>query len=565
MYLISGGLPVKLIGNNTLLTSNIYSDKSRKKVNNFRSNYKGKKASETMEQLKISFLSAVLGGIVLLFLHLYNVFVTKPKAIRSRLEKQGIRGPSPSFLLGNISEIKRIQHEEASRAAQQEVGMISHNWSPTAFAYLEKYKNDYGPIFMYSAGSIQVICITQMDLVKEINQCTSLSLGKPSYLSKDRGPLLGQGILASSGPLWAHQRKVIAPELYLEKVKGMVNLMGDSTLSLVKDWESRIETEGEGVAEISVDTDMKSLAADVISRACFGSSYSKGQEIFSKFGSLLEVMSKEPVGVPALRYLPTKNNREIWRLEKEINSMILQVVKERCESSCEKDLLQMILEGAKSCGDYNGVPLNVSCDKFIVDNCKNIYFAGHETSAITASWSFLLLALYPEWQDRVRTEVLRICKGNRPNSEMLRSMKTVTMVIQETLRLYPPAGFVFREALDDINFKDIVIPKGMGIQVPIPILQHNPDLWGPDAHDFNPERFANGIIGACKIPQAYMPFGAGPRACAGQHFAMAELKVILSLILSKFSFSLSPKYRHSPVVRVNIVPQHGITLHVKRI
>lgn len=72
---------------------------------------------------------------------------------------------------------------------------------------------------MYSAGTIQIICITDMDLVKEISQCTSLTLGKPTYLSKDRGPLLGQGILASSGPLWAHQRKVIAPQLYPERVK----------------------------------------------------------------------------------------------------------------------------------------------------------------------------------------------------------------------------------------------------------------------------------------------------------------------------------------------------------
>lgn len=139
------------------------------------------------------------------------------------------------------------------------------------------------------------------------------------------------------------------------------------------------------------------------------------------------------------------------------------------------------------------------------------------------------------------------------------------MVIQETLRLYPPAGFVFREALDDIKFKDIVIPKGMGIQVPIPILQQNPEAWGSDAHEFNPERFANGVMAACKFPQAYMPYGAGPRACAGQHFAIAELKVILSLLLSNFSFSPSPNYQHCPVVRVNIVPRNGITLLVRRV
>ncbi|KAJ0053697.1 hypothetical protein Pint_00056 [Pistacia integerrima] len=484
--------------------------------------------------------------------------------LRSRLQKQGIKGPSPSFLLGNITQIKQIQQEAATAKCQQNLGIL-HNWPSTAFAYLETYRNQYGPIYMYTVGIIQIICITDMDLVKEINQCTSLSLGKPSYLSKDRGPLLGQGILTSNGQLWSHQRKVIAPELYLDRVKGMAKLMVDSTLSLVKSWEGRIPSEG-GIAEIRVDKDMQNLAADVISRACFGSSYTKGQLIFNKFESLLEVMSKRTVGVPGLRYLPTKNNRKIWKLEKEIATMILQVVKDRIEcSSHEKDLLQMIIEGAKSCDDHNGVPLNISYDKFIVDNCKNIYFAGHETSALTASWSFLLLALHPEWQDRVRAEVVRVCKDGNPDADMLRSMKSLTMVIQETLRLYPPAGFVFREALDDIKFKNIVIPEGMGIQVPIPLLQQNPDLWGPDAHEFNPERFAKGISGACKIPQAYMPFGAGPRACAGQHFAMTELKVIISLVLSKFSFALSPNYHHSPMIRVNIVPENGITLHIKRV
>ncbi|KAJ4727304.1 Cytochrome P450 [Melia azedarach] len=395
--------------------------------------------------------------------------------------------------------------------------------------------------------------------------CTSLTLGKPTYLSKDRGPLLGQGILASSGPLWAHQRKVIAPQLYPERVKGMLKLMVDSTTSMVKSWESIIESEG-GIAEIRVDKYMQSLAADVISRACFGSNYSRGQEIFLKFESLVQLMSKGLVGVPGSRYLPTKNNREIWKLDKEISSMILQVVQERSQSSSHhKDLLQMVLEGAKTCGGYNGVGLNISGDKYIVDNCKNIYFAGHETSAVTSSWALMLLAVHTEWQDRVRAEILRVCKDGCPDSDMLRSMKTLTMVIQETLRLYPPAGFVFREALDDIKFRDIVIPKGMGIQVPIPILQQNPEVWGPDAHEFNPERFANGILAACKFPHAYMPFGAGPRACAGQHFAMTELKVMLSLVLSKFSFSLSQKYQHCPVLRVNLIPEKGIILHVKRI
>jgi cytochrome P450 len=141
----------------------------------------------------------------------------------------------------------------------------------------------------------------------------------------------------------------------------------------------------------------------------------------------------------------------------------------------------------------------------------------------------------------------------------------LTMVIQETLRLYSPIVFVERTAFQDINIKGIKVPKGMNIQIPIPILQHDIDLWGPDAHEFNPERFANGVLGACKIPQAYIPFGIGSRVCPGQHLSTIELKVILSLILSKFRLSLSSSYCHSPAFRLLIEPGQGVVLNMTRI
>ena len=139
------------------------------------------------------------------------------------------------------------------------------------------------------------------------------------------------------------------------------------------------------------------------------------------------------------------------------------------------------------------------------------------------------------------------------------------MVIQETLRLYPPGVFISRKALENIQLKDILIPKGINIQIPISILHQDTNLWGPDAHLFNPERFEHGILGASKLPQAYIPFGIGTRVCVGQHLAMIELKVILSLILSKFFFKLSPAYRHSPAFRLVIEPEHGVNLLVQRI
>lgn len=106
--------------------------------------------------------------------------------------------------------------------------------------------------------------------------------------------------------------------------------------------------------------------------------------------------------------------------------MILKLVKQRSEASYEKDLLQMMLESAKSNGEQNGLPPEFSRDKFIVDNCKSIYFAGHETSAITASWALLLLAEHPEWQERVRAEVTETCRNGLPDVDMLPSLKIVS-------------------------------------------------------------------------------------------------------------------------------------------
>lgn len=110
--------------------------------------------------------------------------------------------------------------------------------------------------------------------------------------------------------------------------------------------------------------------------------------------------------------------------------MILRVAnKHSMEATDEKDLLQMILEGAKNYDDADGLfSTGVSKEKFIVDNCKNIYFAGHETTAITASWSLMLLAAHPEWQARVRAEVLEICGDAIPDADMLRSVKTVCYI-----------------------------------------------------------------------------------------------------------------------------------------
>nr|POE81401.1 cytochrome p450 [Quercus suber] len=496
--------------------------------------------------LKVMITIALLGFCSKL-IQICDALILKPERIRSKLRKQGIRGPPPSFLLGNINDMKKKKKSTTSKIQQGEQA-LTHNCSSAVFPFFDLWRKQYGSTFMFSLGNMQILHTNHPDVVKEISICTSLDLGKPSYQHKERGPLLGHGILTSNGATWAHQRKILAPELYMEKVKDKMSLMVESSITLVNSWTNLIESEG-GVADVHVDKYMRSFSGDAISRACFGSNYSKGEDIFSKLRELQEQI-----------HLPTKSKRETWRLEKEVHSLIMKVVKERKEGASQNDLLQMIIEGATNT-DFG----QDETDRFIVDNCKNIYLAGYETTAVSATWTLMLLASNPEWQQRVRTEVLEICADQMPDADMVRKMKTLTMVIHESLRLYPPVPVVSREAFRDMKFGDINVPKGVNVWTLMVSLHQDPDIWGPDANIFNPERFANGVSGACKLPYVYMPFGVGPRICAGQHFAMAELKILLALIVSNFSFSLSPKYRHSPALCLLIEPEHGVNLLIKKL
>ncbi|KAF9595780.1 hypothetical protein IFM89_004182 [Coptis chinensis] len=362
---------------------------------------------------------------------------------------------------------------------------VSHDYSSRIFPYFDVWKKEYGPIFMYSTGNIQHLCVIDPVTAKEICLNTSLDFGKPTFVHKASEPLLGKSILTANGRKWAHQRKIIAPQLYMDKIKVDIPIKGPSPTN---------------------------FQFDVISKACFGSSYSKGKEIFQKLKVLQNIISKQGlrVGVPGLRYLFTLH--DIFPRRTTENHGILYVDR-LVDSKSENDLLQSILEGATN----DEVKVD-SIDSFIIDNCKGIYFAGYESTATSASWILMLLASHPEWQIRVRNEVVEVCGGCLPDATMLPKMNTLTMVVLEALRLYPPAPFLLREALEPIKLNALNIPKGVNVRCPIVNLQKDPEVWGPEARVFNPDRFSHGIAKACKIPQVFMPFSAAPRTLCRPKF-----------------------------------------------
>ncbi|CAL5387092.1 unnamed protein product [Camellia sinensis] len=510
--------------------------------------------------MELLFKSAFSVGLLFLtsfILYLFNRFWVRPQRLRSKLRTQGLRGPSPSFLLGNTPDFIKFQPKDIK--ALTEDGEVAHDWARFTFPLFDHWTKEYGQRYNFALGTYQVVYITDPHLAKEISISTSLKLGKPFFLQKNSETLFGKGILISDGEFWAHQRKTIAPEFYADKVKNLVHIMLDSANKLINTWETEIEKQS-GTANIKADEDLHSFASIVISKTLFGHSNSKViNELQSRFKRLERAMKTSLLvgGIPGLWYIPTKSNLEKGRLKKEIHSLIMSIVN---EPSYKVDMLQTIINGAKM--SASGL---AAAEQLIVDNCKNVYLAGLESTSNTAAWTLMLLATHPEWQDRACAEVAEVCGESLPNATMLGKMKVLTSVIQEALRLYPPGPFIARETLEDMKFGDLEIPKGVGVWVAVMPLHHDPELWGPNPSKFNPDRFADGIGSACKVPQAYIPFGNGPHICAGQLFAMLELKVVLVLILSKFSFSLDANYVHSPVMENIIRPGHGVNLIMQKL
>uniref|UniRef100_A0A804R7R1 Cytochrome P450 734A1 n=1 Tax=Zea mays TaxID=4577 RepID=A0A804R7R1_MAIZE len=186
-----------------------------------------------------------------------------------------------------------------------------------------------------------------------------------------------------------------------------------------------------------------------------------------------------------------------------------------------------------------------------------------EAEANLLTWATLLLALHQEWQVKARDEVLKVCgKHEHPNAENLSDLKIVTMVLKETLRLYPPTTFINRTATRNIKLGKLDIPTGTRLDFPIIHIHRDHEVWGMDAEEFNPSRFADG---SSYHLGAYFPFRIGPTICVGQNLAMVEAKVALAMTLQRFAFTVSASYAHAPMLVFTLQPQFGAQVLVQKI
>ncbi|KAL3586251.1 hypothetical protein D5086_013118, partial [Populus alba] len=505
--------------------------------------------------LAISFLALVL------LLKIAVLLWWRPRRIEHHFAKQGIRGPPYRFFIGNVKELVEMMLKASSQPMP-----FSHNILPRVLSFYHHWKKIYGATFLVWFGPTVRLTVSDPDLIREI--FTSKS---EFYEKIEAHPLVkqleGDGLLSLKGEKWAHHRKIIAPTFHMENLKLLVPVVAKSVTDMLEQWSTVSNSDD---VEIEVSEWFETLTEEVITRTAFGSSYEDGKAIFRLQAQqmALAAVAFQRVLIPGYRFFPTKRNVNSWKLDKEIRRSLMKLVERRREGSSiinetqyrqgPKDLLGLMIQASNSSKDVTVHD--------IVEECKSFFFAGKQTTSNLLTWTTVLLAMHPHWQVQAREEVLRVC-GSRdiPTKDDVVKLKTLTMIVNESLRLYPPTIATIRRSKADVELGGYKIPRGTELLIPILALHHDQSIWGHDANEFNPRRFSNGVARAAKHHVAFIPFGLGVRTCIGQNLAILQAKLTLAIILQRFSFRLATSYQHAPTVLMLLYPQHGAPIIFQRL
>ncbi|TMW84948.1 hypothetical protein EJD97_024086 [Solanum chilense] len=457
-----------------------------------------------------------------------------PKRITKIMEKQGVRGPKPRFLVGNIIDMASLVSESTSN----DMDSIHHDIVTRLLPHYVAWSKIYGKRFVFWNGTEPRMCLSEADLIKEFFSKYNSVSGKSWLQQQGSKHFIGRGLLMANGDDWYHQRHIVAPAFIGEKLKSYAGYMVECTSGMLRSLGNAVKS---GQVEFEMGEYMTRLTAEIISRTEFDSSYEKGKQIFHLLTILQQkcAQASRHLCFPGSRFFPSKYNRDIKTLKMEVERLLMEIIQSRKDgveigrsSSYGNDLLGMLLNEMQKKRSSNGFSLNL---QLIMDECKTFFFAGHETTALLLTWTVMLLASNPSWQDKVRQEL--------------------SMIINESLRLYPPATVLPRMAFEDFKLGDLNIPKGLSIWIPVLAIHHSEEIWGKDANEFRPDRFASKPFTAGRN---FLPFAAGPRNCVGQSFALMEAKIILAMLISKFRFTISENYRHAPVIVLTIKPKYGV-------
>jgi cytochrome P450 len=323
--------------------------------------------------------------------------------------------------------------------------------------------------------------------------------------------------------------------------------MVDYTRRLIDQWR-------EGIPQ-PIDVQMSELAMQIVAKALFDADVSdvssQAGQAMSLFADLM-AKSSTGAGLPIPEWIPTRQNIEKKRTLELVDSIVADMVEEhRAAGEDRGDLLSMLLMTQ----DENQHRLS---DQQILDQTKSLFFAGHETTAKTLTWTFYALSQHPNVETHLHEEIDRELNGRPATAADVTRLPYTERVIKEAMRLYPPAWILDREPVEDVVISGFPFKKGSRIFLSPYLTHHNPRWW-PEPEHFNPERFTEQNEKQ-RHRYAYIPFGAGPRVCLGNTFAMMEAILIVATVAQQYRLSLADGQRVEVAAASTLYPKYGMKM-----
>jgi len=367
-------------------------------------------------------------------------------------------------------------------------------------------------------------------------------------------PGIGRGLLTSEGDAWRRQRRIMAPAFDHRSLVSYAPVMTEATAALLARWDRLADG-----APLDIAAEMMRLTLQIIARTMF-STDADGigpivEEAVGRYQREVRPGLLDLLNLPDWWPRPTTRPRShiFDRLDAVIDRL---VNREGAAAGESKDLLARLLE-ARDAETGHGMDARELRDQVVT-----IFMAGHETTAQALTWTWYLLSQHPAEEDKFHAEIDRVLSGRTPRFEDLAELRYARMVLEESMRLYPPAHTMSREALAEDEIEGHRVTKGSVVSI-VPWLIHRHRLLWDRPDVFDPARFAPERT-AARPRFAYIPFGGGPRICIGAGFAMTEALVILAMLGQRYRLRLAPGAAVEPVGLITLRPRHGLPMLLER-
>ena len=397
-----------------------------------------------------------------------------------------------------------------------------------------------------------IYLVNHPDYVRPILMGDETSFSKKNIPNRIMAQVTRKGLPTSHGSHWARQRKLMQPFFATQSVQRFDGVINAVVSSRMDKWDRCV-----GGKVVWVDREMSALTFDIVGATVFGTDFAPYTDEFARIWEFLHLRAADPrYLMTLLPWVPTRHNRR-WKGEmKRLDSIVYRILAARRDNPANGDDMLTRLGSARDEETGEGMS-----EEQMRDEVVSLMFAANEATAMALAWTLYLVATHPEIEARLREDLASELAGSPATGEDLKRLPYLKQVVQEAMRIYPPAWCIGRRAEREVELGEYLLPKGAHVWTVAYSLHRHPEFW-PDPERFDPDRFSPDQSKDRHF-FSYVPFSAGPRGCIAASLAMLEMQLVLAQVLQRFKIQIVPDYPIEPEGRVSLKPYRGIPVTLR--